>query len=204
MKKIIPGVFLTFVLLTLFGDVRPAWSASSSNQETKKSGAFSYKRETKELIMIADTELASRRVNENYFPLGIKIANKRLDGFVVSRETLFLVDESGNAYSMPDILKLQKEYKQLAPDHKFKSQTGILGDDMLTSFSYFQKNSSNFFPQTQGAARIIDSVYIRTQGYMEDMVYFPMPPGGIKGKAMRLRLDIPELKTPFEMVFIVE
>jgi hypothetical protein len=176
----------------------------SSNQETKKYGGFAYKNETRDLAVVVDTELASRRVNENYFPLGIKVANKRLSGFVVSRETLFLVDESGNIYSMPDILKLQKEYKQLAPDHKFKSQTGILGDTLLTSFSYFQKNESNFFPQTQGAARVIDTVYLRTNGYMEDMIYFPTPPGGIKGKAMRLRLDIPDLKTPFDVVFIVE
>ena len=204
MKKALAGVFLAFFALTFFGDMTPGWSALSSSQETTKFAAFSYKRETRELIMIADTELARRRVNEKYFPLGIKIANKRLDGFIVSRDTLFLVDENGNVYSMPDILELQKNYKQLAPDHKFKSQTGVLGDDLLTSFSYFQKAPSNFFPQTQGAARVIDSVYVRTNGYMEDTIYFPMPSGGIQGKVMRLRLDVPELQAPFEITFVVE
>ncbi len=204
MKKVFGGVSLAFILLALFGDVTPGWSALSSNQETTKFGAFSYKRETRELAIVADTELASRRLNEKYFPLGIKIANKNVDGFVVNRETLVLVDENGNVYPMPDILELQKNYNQLTPDHKFKSQTGILGDELLTSFSYFQKALSNFYPQTQGGARVIDSVYIRTKGYMEDLIYFPMPPGGIKGKVMKLRLDIPELKTPFEMIFVVD
>lgn len=53
-------------------------------------------------------------------------------------------------------------------------------------------------PQTRGAARVIDAVNIPQKGFMEDMVYFPRSSMGIKGKRLRLRLDIPGLEKPFE------
>jgi hypothetical protein len=172
--------------------------------EAKKSGAYSYIRETSDMVIVVDIELAKRRSKEPFFPLGIKIANKRLNSIVADRETLVLVDEKDQVYRMPDVLELEQKYDKLAPDHKFKSQTGILGDQIMTSFSFFRKAESNFFPQTQGGGRVIDSVYIPTHGYMEDMVYFPMPAGGIEGKMLRLRLDVFELQKPFEIAFPVE
>lgn len=170
----------------------------------KKFGAFSVIKEDEDLAVIVDTELARRRKNENYFPLGVKIANKSLESLIIDRESLILVDENENIYYMPDIVELQEKYDKLAPDHKFKSQTGLIGDQILTSFTYFRQAESNFFPQTQGAARIIDSVYIRNKGYMEDLIYFPMPPGGIEGKKLKLRIDVFELEAPFEIHFTVK
>jgi len=38
---------------------------------------------------------------------------------------------------------------------------------------------------------------------MEDLIYFPMPSGGIEGKILKLRLEAPELEIPFEIRFIV-
>jgi len=148
--------------------------------------------------------MARKRTEEAYFPLGIKIANKRLGQVIVDRETLVLVDENGRIYSMPGVVELERNYDKLVPDHKFQSQTGIMGDTLLTGFSYYQKADSRFFPQVQGGGRVIDSVKIRAHGYLEDMIYFPMPEGGIKGRMLRLRLDVYELEKPFEIVFPVQ
>lgn len=41
-----------------------------------------------------------------------------------------------------------------------------------------RRKSENYFPQTQGATKIIDWVYVQKKGYMEDLIYFPMPSGG--------------------------
>jgi len=170
----------------------------------KKFGAFSFIREDSNLVMIVDVELAKSRVDENFFPLGIKIANKKLESLIVDRKGLLLVDENDVVYYMPDILELQKSYDKLAPDHKFKIQTGLLGDRMVTSFSFYRQAESNFFPQTQGAARVIDSVYLQKNGFMEDLIYFPRPLGGIKGKRLRLRLDVFGYDQPFEVAFSVD
>ena len=66
-----------------------------------------------------------------------------------------------------------------------------------------RRKSENYFPQTQGATKIIDWVYVQKKGYMEDLIYFPMPSGGIKGKILKLRLEAPELEIPLEIRFIV-
>lgn len=204
MKKTLNFILITFFILVLLDCTPTRVQKPNVSEEVKKFGTFAYIKENSDLAMVIDVELAKRRMNENYFPLGIKIANKNLEMMLVDRETLHLVDENGNVYTMPDTLELQKNYDKLAPDHKFKSQTGLLGDQLLTSFTYFQKAESNFFPQTQGAARIIDFVNIQKKGYMEDLIYFPMPAGGIKGKKLKLRLDIFELEQPFEISFSVD
>jgi hypothetical protein len=203
MKRTFYGVvFVSFLVLVA--------GCASVNLEkkgeavVKKSGAFSYIKEDSGMAIVVDVELAKRRTEEPYFPLGIKIANKRLDRILVNRETLVLVDEKGQVYQMPDVVEIQKKYDKLAPDHKFKSQTGILGDQILTSFSFYRKMESRLFPQTQGGGRVINSVYIPTTAYMEDLVYFPMPEGGIKGKILRLRLDVLELENPFEIAFPID
>jgi hypothetical protein len=203
MKRAFYGILLVtlVVLVTACATVPPE---KPGTIEIKKVGAFSYMRETSDMAIVVDVELAQKRTEEPYFPLGIKIANKRLNRIVVDRETLVLVDEKDQVYKMPDIVELEQKYNKLVPDHKFQSQTGILGDTLLTSFSYYRRAESRFFPQVQGAARVINSVYLPTTGYMEDLIYFPMPVGGIKGKNLRLRLEVFELDAPFDIIFPIQ
>ena len=169
----------------------------------KKLGAFSFIKENKNLVVVVDVELAIHRIKEHYFPLGIKIANKRLSGLSLDRDSFILIDQDGTLYKMPEVEEIEMYYDKLIADHKFKSQTGLVGDRMLTSFSLFRKAESNFFPQAQGAGRIIEAVYIQNKGFMEDLIYFPMPPEGIGGKVLCLRIDAVELEAPFEICFIV-
>jgi hypothetical protein len=74
----------------------------------------------------------------------------------------------------------------------------------MTGFSYFRKAEGRLFPQTQGGGRTVDSIYVQTKGYMEDLVYFPMPAGGIRGKILKLRLDVYELGKPLDVAFRVD
>ncbi|HNQ81108.1 MAG: hypothetical protein PHF93_00530 [Acidobacteriota bacterium] len=199
-----PRGFVAAVLVITAAACAPVVPEDPNTIEITKVGSYSYMRQSRDLAIVVDVEMARKRTEEAYFPLGIKIANKRLGQVIVDRETLVLVDENGRIYSMPGVVELERNYDKLVPDHKFQSQTGIMGDTLLTGFSYYQKADSRFFPQVQGGGRVIDSVKIRAHGYLEDMIYFPMPEGGIKGRMLRLRLDVYELEKPFEIVFPVQ
>jgi hypothetical protein len=202
MKEKLPvSILLGLVFLAMgCATVGPAGKGG----EASRTASFSYTWEDKNLAIIVDVELARRRAEEPYFPLGIKIANKRLNRIIVDRETLFLIDETDAVYPMPSIEELSLKYDKLVPDNKFKSQTGVLGDQIMTGFSYFRKAEGRLFPQTQGGGRTVDAVYVQTKGYMEDLVYFPMPVGGIKGKILRLRLDVYELGKPLDVAFRID
>ena len=202
MKRSLYGVLFVFILTMIVGC--SAYRLKGPSGEERKFGAFAFIKENENLAVVVDIELTKRRKGENYFPLGVKIANKNLYSLTLDRDSLVLVDENDDIYYMPDIVELQMYYDKLAPDHKFMSQTGLLGDKILTSFSYFRRAESNFFPHTQGAARIIDKVYIQNKGFMEDLIYFPMPPGGIEGKVFKLRVEASELEIPFEISFKVD
>lgn len=178
-------------------------SDESSSEGRGKPGGFIFQGEDEHLIIVVDVELARRRLEEKYFPLSIKIANKRLPGLTLTRNSFILIDDSRIPHYMPDIVELQKNYEMLASDSRFRSQTGLLGDQLMTSFSYYRKAESRFFPKTAGAGRVIDEVHVRQRGYMEDLVYFPMPPGGIEGKVLILRIDAEELEVPADIAFTV-
>lgn len=175
----------------------------SSSEGGKRPGGSIFQGEDEHLIIIVDVELARRRLEGKYFPLSIKVANKRLPSLTLTRNSFILIDDNRIPHYMPDIVELQKNYKMLTSDSRFRSQTGLLGDQLVTSFSYFRKAESHFFPQTAGAGRVIDEVYVRQRGYMEDLIYFPMPPGGIEGKVLILRIDAEELEIPADIAFSV-
>ncbi|NMD11103.1 MAG: hypothetical protein GYA74_08005, partial [Acidobacteria bacterium] len=158
--------FVAAALVITAAACAPVVPEDPNTIEITKVGSYSYMRQSRDLAIVVDVEMARKRTEEAYFPLGIKIANKRLGQVIVDRETLVLVDENGRIYPMPGVVELERNYDKLVPDHKFQSQTGIMGDTLLTGFSYYQKADSRFFPQVQGGGRVIDSVKIRAHGYL--------------------------------------
>jgi len=194
-------LFLSGALLLCCGGYNVSDESSSDGGESP--GGFIYQGEDEKLIVVVDVELTRRRLEEKYFPLSIKIANKRLRSLTLTRDSFILIDENRIPHYMPDIKELQKNYELLNSDDNFRSQTGFLGDQIVRSFSYYRKAESNFFPKTAGAGRVIDEVYVRQRGYMEDLIYFPMPQDGIQGKVLVLRIDAEELEVPADIAFTV-
>ena len=173
--------------------------------EASRAATFSYKWDDTNLAIVLDVELARRRTEEAYFPLGIKIANKRLNRIIVDRETLFLIDEYGDR--LPDAVgrgAFAPVQQARRPTTSSRARPGVLGDEIMTGLRDYRKAAGRLFPQTQGGGRTVDSIYVQTNGYMEDLVYFPMPEGGIKGKTLRLRLDVYELGKPLDVAFRVD
>jgi len=170
----------------------------------KKFGLYSYKKENSAMVLIVDVEMARMRKNEKYFPLNVKIANKRLDSLTIDRDNLILVDQNGNAYNMASIDEIQREYDKLFADSRFKNQNLLIGDEIQTSFTFFIRERSNFFPAKPGGARVTNFVIIGKKRYIDDRIYFPMPSSGIEGQILKLRIDTLELHIPFEITFLVE
>jgi len=171
---------------------------------SQKFSTYAYKVENREVALIVDYEVARLRKKENYFPLDVIIANKRLPSVTITRDSLILVDSTGKSYPMATITEIQWAYPKLLADSDFKYSTFESEQQPLTGFSYFERQRSNFFPQRAGGARVTDSVILPPRGYINDRLYFPMPDTGIDGQRLTLRLVAEELEAPIEVNFILK
>ncbi|MFC2165833.1 hypothetical protein ACFLT2_12670 [Acidobacteriota bacterium] len=198
-------MFISLILVGLF-----LFSCGTKQVETDlpagldvKSGMYSYRSEDKEVSVIVDYEVARLRKEENYFPLDIMIANKKLPAVTVTRDSLILIDANGKTYSMASIQEIQDKYQKLWADSQYRDSSAYTDTQSLTSFTQYQVQRSNFFPEAAGGARVTNRVIIRPRGYIDDRVYFPMPETGIEKQKLILRLVAPELESSFDVVFTV-
>ncbi|MBN1224138.1 MAG: hypothetical protein JXB23_12900 [Candidatus Aminicenantes bacterium] len=169
-----------------------------------KYSAYSYKAEDREAVMIVDYEVARLRKEENYFPLDVMIANKKLASLTITRNSLILIDSGGKAYNMAAIDEVQDKYKKLLADSDLKYATFESEQQAMTGFSHFERQRSNFFPMRAGGARVTERVIVRPRGYINDRLYFPMPETGINKQKLTLRLAAAELEVPLEVIFTVK
>lgn len=170
----------------------------------QKYSAYAYKAENRESALIVDYEVARLRKGERYFPLDVMIANKKLPAMTVTRDSLILIDSTGKFYNMATIDEIQDDYKKLLADSNLKYSTFESEQQALTSFSYFERQRSNFFPLQAGGARVTERVILRPRGYIDDRLYFPMPDTGVDRQKLTLRLVAAELEEPIEVVFTVK
>lgn len=168
-----------------------------------KAGAYSYRGESKQVSMVVDYEVARLRKDEKYFPVDVMIANKKLASITVTRDSLILIDASEKTYSMASIQEIQDNYEKLLADSRYRNSSAFTDTQALTSFTSYQVQRSNFFPEAAGGARVTNRVIIRPRGYIDDRVYFPMPETGIEKQKLILRLVASELDAPLDVVFTV-
>jgi hypothetical protein len=204
MKTYLP--FISFMLASLF-----LVTCGTQHIETDlpagldvKSGMYSYKSEDREVSMVVDYEVARLRMEENYFPLDVMIASKKLASVTVTRDSLILIDSNGKTYSMASIHEIQDKYKKLLADSQYRDSSAYTDSQALTSFTSYQVQRSNFFPKAAGGARVTNRVIIKPRGYIDDRIYFLMPETGIEKQKLILRLVAPELEAPFDVVFTVK
>ncbi len=203
MKTYMP--FISFILASLL-----LFACGTQKVETDlpagldvKSGMYSYTNESRDVSMVLDYEVARLRKEENYFPLDVMIANKKLASVTVTRDSLILIDPNGKSYSMASIQEIQDKYQKLLADSQYRDSSAYTDTQSLTSFTQYMVQRSNFFPKEAGGARVTNRVILRPRGYIDDRVYFPMPETGIDKQKLILRLVAPELDAPFDVVFTV-
>ena len=84
--------FVAAALVITAAACAPVVPEDPNTIEITKVGSYSYMRQSRDLAIVVDVEMARKRTEEAYFPLGIKIANKRLGQVIVDRESLRFVD----------------------------------------------------------------------------------------------------------------
>jgi len=87
---------------------------------------------------------------------------------------LILIDSNGKTYGMASIHEIQDKYKKLLADSQYRDSSAYTDSQALTSFTSFQVQRSNFFPEASGGARVTNRVIIKPRGYIDDRIYFPM------------------------------
>ena len=112
--------------LFLSGTILAAAACGTQRVETglttslsQKFSSYAYKVENREVALIVDYEVARLRKEENYFPLDVMIANKRLPSVTVMRDSLILIDSRGKSYPMATIAEIQWAYPKLLADSDF-------------------------------------------------------------------------------------
>lgn len=165
----------------------------------RKLSTFAYIEDGDLVTFIVDTQPARDRDGSAYMPLEIALANRRLKKLALTRESFTLIDSQGNRFPMASPRELLEGYKFLDMDRQLAELEGIV----IHKFAAFARYPSNFSPTLTAAKVTQDLVVLPKGGYVIDFIYFPTPPGGIRGQRFELFLDSPDLEDPVFVKFEV-
>jgi len=149
--------------------------------------------------LIVDTRATRDRDGEPYMPLEIAVANTGLRQLALTRESFTLVDEEGNRYPMAGPRELLEGYEHLEFDRNLAELPGIV----FNKFAAYRQYPSNFSPTPASGTIVRDLVSLPKFGYFFDWIYFPTPPGGIRGHRFELFMDSQHLEDPIFVKFEV-
>lgn len=162
-----------------------------------KLSTFNYKDEGSLILMVVGVEAAQYNVKEKYFPLFITLANKGAGTLHITRESFSFEDSLGRRYSPLPVTIIQAEYHRGEFDLRmFRQNYAFTG----TSVERFTPIPSNFYPSvTRGIVH--DDIQLPRFGYMNDILYFPVPEEGVRGGPFRLYFKTPELEEAVVVAF---
>jgi hypothetical protein len=162
-----------------------------------KLSPFNYKDEGNLVLLIVGVEAAQYNVKENYFPLFITLANKQGKALRITPESFTFEDSRGRTYSPLPSTIIQAEYHRGEFDRKlFRQNYSFTG----SSVEAYTPIPSNFYPSiTRGV--IHDEIQLPRFGYLNDILYFPLPEEGIQGGPFRLHFKTAELEEAVVVTF---
>jgi hypothetical protein len=205
--KTIQKLILLLLAVSLLGGCagkRPMTGGAAPDVDRKLS-AFAFIEDGALIDLIVGTRPTRFRENESYIPFEIAIANRKLKQLTLTRESFVLMDETGNRYPCASPRELLEGYEFLDLD-----RNPILAEliqIILTKYAAFSRYPSNFSP-TRGVdlsrrGTVRDMISLPKFGYFIDMLYFPTPPGGVKGHLFEIHVTSPDLVDPIFVKFEV-
>lgn len=171
-----------------------------SNELDQKYDRFTYTLESDKVLVGVTTFVARYREKDEYVPLEIGVANKRLNKLTLTRDSFTLIDELGNEYPLASPEELLDNYRKQSVDLRIAHITHI----SRSLFGGLSSVDSNFQPNGPGHSLVWDRVELPRTYFMIDVLYFQRPASGIKGKKFEFRVSAPELEEPIQVRFMIE
>ena len=192
-----PAPWCLAVLMTLAAGCASAPNPNIVSPLSRKLSTFNYKDEGSLLLIVVGTEAAQYNVNEKYFPLFITMANKQAATLHITRESFSFEDSLGRRYSPLPVEIIQAEYHRGEFDRKLFRENYAF---TATSVERYTPIPSNFYPSvTRGIVH--DDIQLPRFGYLNDVLYFPVPEQGVQGGPFRLSFKTPELEEGVVVTF---
>ncbi len=161
---------------------------------------FTYTLESDRILVGVTTFVARYREKDEYLPLEIGVANKKLKKLTLTRDSFTLIDELGNEYPLTSPEELLENYRKQSVDLRIAHIIHI----SRSLFGGLSSVDSNFQPNRPGHSLVWDKVELPRTYFMIDVLYFKRPVTGIKGKKFELRVSAPELEEPIQVRFMVD
>jgi hypothetical protein len=205
MRRFASALGLVLAVVLAGGCARKEIRGQTTSSLDPKLSTFAYIEDGDLVALIVDVRATQYREKDAYIPFEIAVANRGVRSLTLTRESFVLVDEQGNRYPAASPKELLAGYEFLDLDRRL----GEIPDITFNKFSTFTRYRSKFSPTRQGPARpgegtlVQDTVVLPKFGYLIDFLYFPTPPGGVKGKKFELFLSAPELQDPVYTKFQV-
>ena len=161
---------------------------------------YNYKEEGAVAVLVAGVDAARFIRKEPYFPLFVLLANRSAQTFEITRESFMLEDPLGRQYAMPPAREVTANYPRLDLDRRLfrqNRQFTASAVNLMTSIP------SEFFPSASRRTVLNEQVSLPPQGYLEDVLYFPIPESGLNGVPLRLLFRDRTLSDPIQVVFEV-
>ncbi len=140
------------------------------------------------LALIVDTRIARLRAERPMIPFEIGVANRGLDGLTVRLESFELVDEEGRSYPAVRGAEVKEEYGSVDVDRRLLS----LLPQMRARFDSYELIPSRLTTSFSNPIEV-EQVYLPRFAMMNELVYFPTPESGVKGKQFSMLFSAEEL-----------
>lgn len=157
----------------------------------------SYIEEGNLLALIVGTRVARYREERNYIPFEVGVVNKGLASLSFTAESFTLIDEEGNRYSTVGFDELKKGYGNIDLDRRLEELAPVVRG----SYQAYQERPSTLTASFDKP--IVQRVFLPKFAFVVDVIYFPKPSTGVKGKKFELFLTAPELQDPAFVKFEV-
>ena len=160
--------------------------------------SYSFIEEGKLVVFVVDIEAARFRLADSYVPLYVGVANRTVSApLQITRESFYLVDEDGVRTPLASVAEVMRGYRFHNLDRRLLADRGAFA----TKFDFYTRFVTRFFPNPSGMGVVQDRIELPRGTYLEDLLYFPMPDGGIAGRRFDLFLDCKPLEDPVFVTF---
>jgi hypothetical protein len=199
------GVAAVSALAALAGLLLPGCATVERNPAvvgaySDRMSPYNYKDEGSVARMVVGVEGARFIRDEPYFPLFVQVANRSDATFEITREAFLLEDQGGRQYALAPSGALAEAYHRLDLDRRLFRQNRSVTSNGIGLLTYVP---SDFFPSATRRSLLVDHVSLPPNTFMEDVLYFPIPEGGLNGVPLRLLFKVQGLAEPIQVVFEV-